>query len=134
VPHESNFMVIQATRDGRPAFILIDAGLDWRKDRARFPWLLRIELPIREPDAQGLCSREEADHLNEVEDRLLARLGSSDSRYVGHITWNAVREVLVYVRDHEEALRLIEHEAGVENIELGAEPDPEWEEYRQFPV
>lgn len=133
---KSRYQVIQAERNGQPFFIVIDAALDPARDAPCFPWLLTVSLPIRDPDSSGLCDQPESERLDEVEDRLLDSLEDVEHRYVGHVTGNGRREVLVYVSDREEVKAKLKEAAALlgEPLEFTEECDPEWEFYSQFPL
>ena len=97
--NDGTFSVIQAKRDGRDAIIVLDTALDPEKLSGSFPWLVTITLPIRRPNRFGLCDDIESERLGDIEDRLLAALDEDAYRYLGRITWNGEREVLIYVAD-----------------------------------
>ncbi len=129
------FRVMQAKRDGLPAVIIFDAGLDPDLEQAAYPWLLTISIPIINPTPQGLCDPAEGARLDEVEDTLLDQLALEDYRYVGRVTWNGSRDVLIYVAEPEEILRSFEAEferAAAETISIARRYDPTWEEYRRY--
>jgi hypothetical protein len=92
---QPSFTVLEATRFGQPVIIVFDAALDENRDRAQYPWLLTVQLPMRRPNASGLCDQAESAHLDGLEDRLLAGLDASEYRSIGHVTGNGRREVLV---------------------------------------
>jgi Family of unknown function (DUF695) len=132
---EGNFSLIQATWEGLPALILIDAGLNPDREEQGYPWLIKISLRIANPNELGLCDEAESERLNNLEDRLLQGLDRSDYRYVGHITYNGRREILIYVANPEKVLRAIEKQfqvVGESQIEITKVHDPHWQEFRKF--
>jgi Family of unknown function (DUF695) len=132
-----NFAVLRAERDRKPALIVVDQGLDPERDSRRYPSLLTIRLPIRLPGTDGLCTQEESERLNQVEDSLLEALDPNDFRYVGHVTWNGSRDILIYVRDPHASVSKLHAPAGrlgLAPIEIAEQEDPDWEEYSQFRI
>jgi len=135
----ATFSILQATRDGLPALIVIDTGLNPDLEQRGFPWLLTISIPIARPNAQGLCDVHESERLDDVEDTLLAGLSQENYRYIGHITWNSIRDVLIYVAEPENAVAVLnqqlEHVDYVTaTIKITSTYDPDWKQYRRFPI
>ena len=130
------FSVLQARRGGRDAIILVDTALDPSRLAARFPYLLTLTLPIRNANPRGLCDDAESERLSDLEDGLLAALDPAAYRYAGRITWNGVREVLVYVSDAEASARRLAAAAATaapdEAVEVSVEREPGWETYRKI--
>lgn len=131
------FAVLRAERDRKPALIVVDQGLDPDRDSRKYPWLLTIRLPIRRPGTDGLCSQGESERLNQVEDSLLAALDPKEFRYVGHVTWNGSRDILIYLRDPHASLSKLHAQAArlrLADLEIEEQEDPDWEEYSQFRI
>jgi len=132
---QPNFQIIQARRFGQPVIILVDAGLDVTRDAGRFPYLLTIHAPMRNPNAMGVSSPAESERLDEVEDRLLAGLGDDEYRFAGHVTGNGRREVMIYVADPDRVLERLAGrlaEIGSPDTKVEKVHDPNWEHYLQF--
>jgi hypothetical protein len=132
---QPNFTVLRATRFGQPVIIVIDAALDVDRDRTQYPWLLTIQLPMRLPNAAGLCDQAESARLDGLEDSLLGGLAASEYRSIGHVTGNGKREVLLYVRNWgavSENIRAILKSMGEALPEIEETHDPNWEYYCQF--
>jgi Family of unknown function (DUF695) len=133
------FNVLQATRDGLPALLIIDTGLNPDIEQQKFPWLITISVPIAIPDSKGLCDQSESERLNGVEDTLLSGLSEDDYRYIGHITWNGIRDVLIYVENSETAVERLNKQLESVNdpttkVKVTTTHDPEWKQYRRFPI
>lgn len=131
-----NFQIIRAQRSGHPVVIMVDASLEPVRDATTFPWLLTVRVPMRRRSPEGLCDQAEASRLNDVEDHLLGKLDDEESRFVGHVTGNGRREVLLYVREADTAIAKINQGLlGLEeaSVEVLKSHDPNWDYYRQFP-
>ncbi|MCB9742521.1 MAG: DUF695 domain-containing protein [Alphaproteobacteria bacterium] len=121
--------------DGHVASILLDLGaLDRGVDEDR-PTLLSVRIPLLEPREDGLTTGEEAEALNEVEDKLAAALERSDqAQAVGRLTTNGYREVFFYGVAGE-GLREAIGEA-IEGTDykplFRAAPEPDWGTLFQF--
>lgn len=134
-PEEESFSVIEASSDGLPAIIVVNEALRPETERARYPWLVTITLPLDEPNEMGLCDERESERLGEIEDRLLEHLKPQGYRYFYRITWNGFRDVLLYVADAEDALKRLTQglkEAEEPAVTLERTHDPDWHEYFQF--
>jgi hypothetical protein len=132
---QPSFTLLQATRFGQPVIIVFDAALDENHDRAQYPWLLTVQLPMRHPNASGLCDQAESGRLDDLEDRLLASVDVPEYRAVGHVTGNGKREVLLYVSDPRavsEKLRAILTTLGENSAEIEETRDSDWDYYHQF--
>jgi hypothetical protein len=134
--HEGErFMVLSAMRDGLPALIAVNTALNKECSKG-FPWLITITLPMAEVAPNGLCSDAESSRLDWVEDRLLRDTEKLEQRYLGRVTWNGAREVLIYVRDPEAytgALRQqIDSDLGFAGIQIAQEHDANWSLLHQF--
>lgn len=129
---DGTFSVIQAKRGGRDAIIVVDAALDPEALSDAFPWLVTITMPIRRPNRFGLCDDHESERLGDVEDRLLSLLEMDAYRYVGRITSNGAREVLIYASDPRDILNRLRTEAtrSKEMIDLSEEREPDWDTFR----
>lgn len=129
---EGTFSVIRAKRAGKDAIIVVDGKLDPDRWARAFPWLISIILPIRRPNALGLCDDAESDRLGDVEDKLLDALEPQGYRYAGRITWDGTREVLIYAAEPDEVIRRLEDvsRALEESVEASQEHEPEWDTYR----
>src|SRR5689334_15513911 len=133
---QHNFQLIQAQRFGQPVVILVDMALDPERDGAAFPWLLTVRIPMRNPNAAGLCDQAESSRLDQVEDQLLSSLNDEDYRFLGHVTGNGRREILLYVRDPDAIIPKLNEtlvRIGETSGELSKNYDPKWEYYSQFP-
>ena len=132
-PEEESFSVLEASRDGLPAVVVVNESLKPETERERYPWLVTITLPIEEPNEMGLCDEAESERLGEIEDRLLENLKPQDYRYLGRITWNGFRDVLLYVADADDARgRLTQGLEEAPAVTLQRTHDPDWHEYLQF--
>jgi hypothetical protein len=126
-----SFSVLRGKRDGRDAIVVVDTALDRARLAARYPYLLTITLPIRRPNAFGLCDNLESERWGDVEDRLLDALPEPSYRYAGRVTCNGVREVLLYTADPEDVTRRLRSEAArlgpSEAVALRTAHEPSWE-------
>lgn len=130
--NEGKFSVIRAKRGGKDAIIVVDGKLDPERWARAFPWLITIVLPIRRPNAFGLCDDVESDRLGDVEDRLLSVLEPQDYRYAGRITWDGTREVLIYTAEPDDVISRLQGVARdlEESLEADKEYEPNWDTYR----
>ena len=125
------YRVLEATRHGLPVIIVVDDSLKLDPNRASFPELLTIRLPLRSFDqSTGLCDQPESARLDLVEDALLFSLDHSRYRHVGHVTGNGAREVLLYVDNADSMIVPIQSAldaAGEPSATVSVRDDPDWE-------
>ena len=132
------FKMLQATRRGKPAVLVINEDLRPAAEAARFPWLVTLSLPLRNPGANGLCDQGESDRLAALEESLLGALDPAAFRYMGRMTWNGEREVWLYASDADSMAAVLRsgiaaHGAtGAAGSDIDISSDPQWEEYARF--
>ena len=85
------------SRDGRPVIVSVNTALK-QIDRLEHVFHLTAVIALRQPDGNGLPSSDEAEKVNEAEDRLLAELGDNAVQ-IGRVTWPGRREIHLFVRD-----------------------------------
>jgi len=130
------YRILEASHNGRPAIIVVDDSLALEADRPSFPYLMTIRLPLRSFDrSTGLCDRPESARLDGVEDALFSLLDRTQYRYLGHVTSNGVREILLYVADGESMIGPVQKalaSAGEDAATITLRGDPKWDYYQQF--
>ena len=134
---EEALTVLQAMRDGLPALIVLNTALQSERDRASYPWLVTISLPLARTNATGLCDAAESERLGDEEEALLAQLNPATYRYLGRITWNGSRDILLYAAEPDKLLHTLAHrqtQAGTRPITFSKSYDPNWAAYGQFPL
>jgi len=134
---EPRFQLIQASRDGLPALIMVNTSLHPDVDAEAFPWLVSLSIPILNMNQARLCDDQESQRLNAFEDALLAGMEDSAYRYVGHITWNGIRDVLFYVAKPEQAVEYLNTQMQLSDspntkVHIATKHDPEWKVYRKY--
>ncbi len=132
--NEPSYRVIEAVREGLPAIAVIDSTLDLREAH-KYPSFLTVGIRMRSPNRFGSVDDAEVLRLNEMERSLLRALPADEFRFVGRITWKDRREILMYVRDADDAAGRLERVASTipgEEISATAMRDPEWSQYRNF--
>lgn len=135
--HRPRFAVIRAQQEGHDVLIVADLALDADRLMARYPGLVSVSLPMRNPDAKGLCDDVESERLADLEDALLDGLGSHDHCYTGRVTGHGVRAILLYVPESSglvEALstRAVALSSRAERIDVEHRADPHWSEFRSM--
>lgn len=134
---EPKFQLIQASREGLPALIMVNTSLNPDVDEEAFPWLVTISIPIVNMNQARLCDDRESQRLNAFEDALLSGMESGAYRYVGHITWNGIRDVLLYVAKPEQAVEHLNRQMQLSDspntkVHVATKHDPEWKVYRKY--
>lgn len=94
---QRHFAILQTEKDGHVLIATIDSSFRGKTTQAGFPWFLNISTKFRNPTEDGLATDEEAAELNRWEDTIEQKyLNACHFRYVGRLTWNGTRELLIY--------------------------------------
>jgi hypothetical protein len=98
--------------------------------------VIELRVVMNEPRPDGLSSAEEFETLVAVEKALTAEIErAGNTLYVGRVTHAGVRDFHYYTAAPEvaeAALRRAMAAFPAYEFELGAEPDPDWEVYRNY--
>ncbi|MEX0801445.1 MAG: DUF695 domain-containing protein [Dehalococcoidia bacterium] len=106
---QENFTIGQGERDGRPAFVMLNLAYRDYAFPSDYPWHLQIEIAFDDANEHGLCTDDEAQVLNAMEDRLDAALRETGGvHYIARQTWNGLRMIDYYVENGEAAERALE--------------------------
>ena len=94
---QRRFAILQTEKDGHVLIATIDSTFRDKKAQAGFPWFLNISTEITNPTEEGFATDEEAAELNHWEDAVEQKyLNACHFKYVGRITWNGTRQLLIY--------------------------------------
>ncbi len=130
---EDSFSILQATdQNGRLIFITANYAYKDYKFKADYPWFLRIEIEVKDKNANGHPTSDEAEFLNQMEDLIDAELKKvCSSHYIGRTTLNGLRELLYYVDNPEKAntvlQRLVSDPNPIRQFEYTIEEDKDWD-------
>lgn len=94
----------EGAMDGLPSVMIVNTALKGYAATDDFPYHVWVAMGYNSTEAeQGLPTPKEERTLSSIEDALLAavRKGSS-GHYIGHTSWNGVREFHFYVDDPDE--------------------------------
>lgn len=121
--------------DGQQASITLDMDLVEAAPLAEMPWLLTVDIALREPTAAGLATREENEQLGVLEDALVEDLELlARARLVGRLTWQG-RRIFYFYAPEEHGLvdaaygALAPTPDYAAGMECEAEHDADWENY-----
>lgn len=126
---QGTFSLLQGeTGEGHPVFATIDLGIK-RVDHLLFDWHYEVEIPLHEPDENGLTTRKEAEALDAAEDALLGRLGK-DAVYIGRETRQGRRVLHLHAAGPGRAGAVLDDWVAAHEgwpIEVRARLDPGWD-------
>jgi hypothetical protein len=114
-------------RDGHAAVVMLNTALK-QIDHLDHVFHLAVFVRLRAPQEDGLPSGDEAEQLNDVEDRLVELLGDN-AVHIGRLTLAGRREVHFYVRDPdaaEDSIAVWRTGAGAWAMNHVIEADPAW--------
>lgn len=125
------FALIDTTKDGLPAVVVVNSALVGYDDLELFPWHLKITVDCNFLGENGMPTSSEVKVLDAWEDFLSGSLGiQKNTLFLARITWNGVRDLLFRVHDPEivdGVLReLISVEPQVREWRYRMEHDPDW--------
>lgn len=128
-----NWDVYLCSVDDQPAIIYLDLGQLETAPEVKRPWLLRVTIPLRHPEDDGMSGESEADLLYEIEDELFECVAKGlKARYVGRVTTQGRRDFFFYARSaegFEEAVTQALAEFPDYSFELEDRDDSEWDVY-----
>ena len=106
---EDALTIGQGERDGRPAFVMLNLAYRDYSFPSDYPWHLEIEIAFEDANEHGLCTDDEAQVLNAMEDRIEAALRETGAvHYIARQTWNGLRMIDYYVENGEAAEHALE--------------------------
>lgn len=130
---EELFNLREAKREDYYSVMIVNEALKNYEHKNLFPWLLFIEIYIKEKTEQyELPTDEEAVILNIMEDKFTDLIKSCiPYQYIGRVTNSGTRKVYYYLQDpekvHERMTALIEEGTYERAFEYSISNDPDWE-------
>lgn len=125
--------LLKGTIDGAPIVVLLNTAIK-RIDHLSLDLHTAIELVLREPTEQGLCSDAEAEVLNAMEDALIDRLGAHAVMFARETT-RGVRALHLHTMEGGPAAAIIaawrRQHSGYE-IRVEVASDPRWDVLRRW--
>lgn len=118
--------------EGAAFDVLLDLGHGEDYPLTTHPWFFGVRIPMTNKNEDGLPSKEEADRLDTVENRIRENLRSRDGVYVGRRTGLGNRDLLIYFPARPRGLEdRIRASIGMEILFI-SRADPSWEGYQQL--
>lgn len=133
---QGNWMVGEATNDGRPMFLRINAAAKRFIAHPDLPYRFGVAVGLREPDERGLPQSAEMTELNRIEDALMEALEPAlDGFLVAVITTGGMREFVFYIRDPQcapSAIAAANECCQGHELQHYVQSDPQWLGYQEF--
>jgi hypothetical protein len=109
-PEESFTLLEAEDTDGKMMMVTIDMGFkDWAL-RPAFPWYLQVDISYDGNDGSGLPTGEQLDELHHLEEQIIQLLTANGSAwYVGHRTYDNLRNTFFYASEYKNSSQLIHH-------------------------
>jgi len=130
------FAVMKSEIDGRPIIVLVNTALRDRTAQENFPFFVSIGTTIENPNEFGLPSNEEAERLNIWEDEIEANIHAlTQYAFVGRVTFNAQRELLIYVSSKGALVKKLEEivrSGACRPFGFNVQDDPNWEAVQPY--
>ena len=133
---DKSWRLAQGKLRGLPIYYRVRTGLESKISPQSHPERFYITWSFEGENESGLPDESINSQMAEFEDALMDRLGKEDLCIIYSIcTYNSAREWTAYTSSSErtvEAFNEVASAFGRLPIELRAEDDPQWEDYRQL--
>lgn len=122
--------------DGRPVLFRVRTELPADLSRSGLPHLIAMLWPYQPDNDAGLPSTVDADQMSAFEDCLTVAMQACDQAIMtAVVTGTGMREWQWYVRDPDEAMRLVNEAMAAASlvvpVEFAGDPDPQWDAYQR---
>jgi len=118
-----------------PASVFVDLGLNRIKPVAKNPELLTFFLEMQNPQENGFSSKQEAETLFAIEDKITPALKNNGAIFAGRMTYDGSRLLYYYLMDKKNAEKTIDkimNEFDDYEYSIEIEKDPKWEKYSDY--
>jgi hypothetical protein len=127
--------VAQAVDDGMPIFVRIRSPLKDAIGHPDYPYQIGVAVPLLNPTSNGLPTKEEAQSLGAIEDKLAETLTNSVLTIV--ITWKSMREFVFYEKEWkpeaiEAQVKLVNKEHSEHHLQFIMKHDPSWATFKSY--
>jgi hypothetical protein len=131
-----SWSVATGESDGKPLIIRVNAGARKFVAHPELPLRLGVQLAFRTPNEHGFPAKDEQPDLDRIEEGLLQALQAPKAGFcVLVLTNNGRREFVCYVRDHDQASKIVDPFIAAtfsHQMCYQLEEDPAWAYYSQF--
>ena len=121
---------IKGSRDGLPLIGIFNGNARQFSGKQKLPWLVSASSHFSDMYPNRLPKETEFPSLSQWEDSLIATIESeSQFVWIGHVTWNGIREVFFYVDQPERVSRSLGKLSGGTHIRsfiFEVDFDEEW--------
>lgn len=121
--------------DGEPCLITLDLAAEEHTPLASHPQRANVRITMQSPDQDGLRSREEADALFALEDKLVEGIAKLDAIYIGRIVTGGITDCVFYLPDETDPAKLAkvaDSVRGEYELECTLDSDPDWSLFHNF--
>lgn len=130
-----SWSVSQGSYDGKVLFVRRNEGIKPWVGSPSYPYRLGIAIPFHRPNEHGLPSREEAQLVGEIEDRLDATLKETKTVFALVLTTAGMREFVFYTADPEvvrSKVEAIRAQVKTYDVQYYLREDLQWAVYQSF--
>lgn len=131
--HKPVYSLISGELDEMPFIGHYDMALRKYRHKADYPYMLGISIQGFRVDERGLPTAEIRPAIDQFEDTITELVTqNADSMYCGHSFWNSTLEVILYLKEYEQIIKILEPEAtkkGMLVFTFKIDHDPEWQQF-----
>lgn len=133
----TNFGILQFDVDNEMAIASINIGYNNYPNKEFFPWCAQILFEILDKNENGHPTAEEAEVLNELEDKVEAFLKENHVvHFIGRLTRNGFRDIFYYLDnpdfDQSRTKKFFDGISAIRPVNLYLDEDSEWDKVAEF--
>lgn len=126
-----NFTVGQIETEEGIGFVNINQAYDNYPNKRYFPWCAQLLLEFKDKDESGYPTDQEAEVLNELEDKIENFLQEKHKvHFIGRITRKDFRDLIYYIDqprlDQDGTKKFFDEISLIRGVNFDLDKDPEW--------
>ncbi len=136
--YADTWSLAQVEIEGKPLIARYREGFKEALGHTGYPFQIGVAIPLLEPSAEGLPSKEEGDRLYEIEDALTESLSANnEAAFALSISTNGMRELVFYASEwkpeyYEAKVKDVARAFPDHELQYMIQSDPKWGTFSQF--
>lgn len=134
---ENNFGILQLEVDSSLAIASINTAYNQYSNKKFFPWCAQVLFEILDKNENGHPTNEEAEVLNELEDKVEAFLKENHVvHFIGRLTRNGFRDIFYYLDkpnfDQNKTKIFFDEISAIRAVNFYLDEDSKWDKVAEF--
>ncbi len=134
---ENNFGILQLEIDDSLAIASINTAYNKYPNKKFFPWCAQVLFEISDKNENGHPTNEEAEVLNELEDKVEAFFKENHVvHFIGRLTRNGFRDIFYYLDkpnfDQNKTKIFFDEISAIRAVNFYLDEDSEWDKVAEF--